>query len=223
MLGAALLAAFLVGAQDGQAQAQVIVSGGAPTERQALVSVTQHELSRLILPDSPVTVHIVSQSRINSIVRSNNARASRDSAGSPSMADDNNSDGDVDGIYDEAPEHGGMASITLATGEDVRDLDQTFIHEYGHHVWTEFLLDRERDDYCDIYDRQFAAKALVTSYASDSPEEAFAESFSYYLLHPKMLQDRDPASYRYIQQLVPRLRAACAAIHDETALAAQHS
>jgi len=177
------------------ARAQMTMSGGTAHERNVLANIVAHQLSGLVLTKCPVAVRIVPARQMASIAVS-------DGFTPPPAA--KTEDDEIDGLYVDKP-----ATITLASGVDCDDdFRETFVHEYGHHVWVHFLGVADRGYYLRIYYRQLAVRHLVTNYAAVSCEEGFAESFAYYVLQPETLLSRDPGSYRFMEKLAARLRAA---------------
>lgn len=180
----------------------VSVSGGTSAERQAIAGLLQKQLSGLIDPAQPISVKIVTPAEMRVLVDRNKDSASQSKSSDQANTNDD-TDGDVDGLYDDDP-----PTITLLSGDPPRDLALTFLHEYGHHLWAFQMNGNDRSAYNELYARQLAAGQLVTDYAKESPEEGFAEAVSYYLSQPDKLKRRDPASYRYVDLLMPRLHAA---------------
>ena len=60
-------------------------------------------------------------------------------------------------------------------GRDFNQSLNTFVHEWGHHVWYEDLDQVQRDYYCNL---NFVEN--VTEYAGESCKENFAETFQYW-------------------------------------------
>ncbi len=50
----------------------------------------------------------------------------------------------------------------------------------------------------------FGSPPFITDYASREPKEDFAESFSEYFLHPKLLQERTPGKFDAIKRFLAR-------------------
>lgn len=114
--------------------------------------------------------------------------------------DDVNQDASADGVYEEAED--GPPSIRLSDALNDRESGLVFAHEYGHFVWSNKLTRQQRRDYRHLWWRQSRAGHLVTEYADDSPEEGFAESFSYFLLRTDRLRRRDMESWRFLTRML---------------------
>jgi len=194
-----VLAALACLITSSSVRAQVPLVGGSAHERAMIGSVEQLDLAGLMLPRSSLLVRIVSPKQMAAIV-------SQGGVAPPSARADDEDD-EIDGLYDSPP-----PTITMVSGEDSdAEFELTFVHEYGHHVWLTFLGDWDRSQYGQIYARSLAAHQLVSEYATDSVEEGFAESFAYFIMEPRTLLKRDPASYLYMKSLAARIRLACAA------------
>jgi hypothetical protein len=113
-------------------------------------------------------------------------------------ADQDEGDDTIDGIYEDAP-----PTITLRTSRNLDNLSFTFAHEYGHYVWEDLMTRQQHRAYAKIYYKERAAHHLVTTYAATELDEGFAESFSFYVMAPPILQKRDPLSYQFLCALQP--------------------
>lgn len=76
----------------------------------------------------------------------------------------------------------------------------SFVHEYGHYVWNEVLTKRERDTFSRRWDNDAEIFDTYCHYSTDSPEEAFAESFSYFIRMPWVVRSKDPVTYKFLLQ-----------------------
>ncbi|CCW36001.1 Peptidase MA superfamily [Chthonomonas calidirosea] len=79
-----------------------------------------------------------------------------------------------------------------------------FAHEYGHFVWDQLLTSAERDAYKAVWQRQLRKHCLVSTYASTSVEEGFAEAFSAYVCARQKLDTCDVLSEKFLNKLVSR-------------------
>ena len=114
-------------------------------------------------------------------------------------SDNHNSDL-ADGEYVEDEDSDEPPTIRLADTLDEVNSSLVFAHEYGHFVWNDKLTRAQRRAYRHLWLRQMRAGHLVTNYASDSPEEGFAEAFSYFLQKPDQLKRKDMESWRFLNQ-----------------------
>jgi len=106
----------------------------------------------------------------------------------------------ADGEYVEDEDSAEPPTIRLADSLDDEHSGLIFAHEYGHFVWNNKLSRSQRRDYRNLWRRQRRAGHLVTDYASESPEEGFAEAFSYFLQKPDQLKRKDMESWRFLTQ-----------------------
>ncbi len=107
----------------------------------------------------------------------------------------------VDGCYENSGEADSTPTITLRESLRGEDAALVFAHEYGHFVWEQFVSRAERAQYIRLWRHQKRVGHLVTEYAGDSPEEGFAEAFSFFLRNPALLQRRDRVSSLFLQDL----------------------
>ena len=186
------------------------VHGGTPHERYEVKSLLRHQLHGLLIARRSMVIVIVPEQRMAPI-------AAEEGFIAPPSA--KASDDIIDGLYSDNP-----PTITLASGvDDDPDFRETFVHEYGHHLWVHFLKSRERERYIALYNRQLARGRLVTDYAKVSVEEGFAESFAYYIVQPKVLLHRDSTSYRFMEWMTRRIRIAGMEAEHHDLTRSQHS
>lgn len=108
----------------------------------------------------------------------------------------------VDGCYQGGiPREGSMAHITLRDTLRGENAGLVFTHEYGHYVWSEILTAPERARYRRIWREQLREGSLITSYAAESEEEGFAESFSYYIRKSATLRHTDYRSWQFLDNV----------------------
>ena len=113
---------------------------------------------------------------------------------------DNHNNAPADGEFIEDEDSDTPPTIRLADNLNDDDSSLVFAHEYGHYVWNDKLTREQRRSYRRLWWRQMHAGHLVTDYASDSPEEGFAEAFSYFLQKPDQLKHKDMESWRFLTQ-----------------------
>ncbi|HZT42367.1 MAG TPA: hypothetical protein VFA07_09255 [Chthonomonadaceae bacterium] len=114
---------------------------------------------------------------------------------------DNHTSDLADGVYIEDDDSDVPPTIRLADSLSDENSGLVFAHEYGHFIWNDKLTRSQRRDYRHLWWRQMHAGHLVTAYASDSPEEGFAEAFSYFLQKPDQLKRKDMESWRFLTQV----------------------
>ena len=108
-------------------------------------------------------------------------------------------DDEIDGVFVNHPPR-----ILLRIPNSGRLDFATFAHEYGHYVWFDLLTNDDRKRYKALYDRQKAARKLVTSYAAESVEEGFAEAFAAETTSPAALLRADPLSAKFLADWPPK-------------------
>ena len=113
---------------------------------------------------------------------------------------DDSDETDIDGCYQNA---GTKEPIRIFIRETLKgeEAELVFLHEYAHFVWDEFVTPDEQEIYSKIWREQKRAHRLVSEYAETSVEEGFAESLSYALRKPKLLNRRDSRSARFCERL----------------------
>jgi len=94
----------------------------------------------------------------------------------------------VDGLFQNT-----ASTITLRES-DASSLSATFAHEFGHYVWLNVLSKSQRVQFSRLYKKQQTSHTFVTSYAAVSPQEDFAEAFSFYCLQKPLLSSKDSGS-----------------------------
>ena len=108
----------------------------------------------------------------------------------------------VDGCYQKGgDDKGNVGTIRLCDCREEPQSAQVFLHEYGHFVWDEKLVKKQREDFKRLWRRQKTVGRLVTKYAGDNVEEGFAEVMAHFLRQPGVLRECDPASYAFIADL----------------------
>jgi hypothetical protein len=108
----------------------------------------------------------------------------------------------VDGCYqNDGSEENGAPIITLCDTLRGDQAGLVFTHEYAHFAWDEMLNDEQRARYTRLWRVQKRTHHLVTEYAEESEEEAFADSFAYFVRRPALLQKKDAASAQFLRDL----------------------
>ena len=94
----------------------------------------------------------------------------------------------VDGLFQNT-----TSTITLRESS-ATSFSATFAHEFGHYVWFNVLSKVQRNQFTRQYKNQQASHTFITFYAAVSPQEDFAEAFSFYCLQRPLLSSKDSES-----------------------------
>jgi hypothetical protein len=112
----------------------------------------------------------------------------------------------VDGCYylggDRIDADATILLLNTLQGDQARTV---FAHEYGHFVWDQLLTAAERDAYNAVWKRQLRRHCLVSTYASTSVEEGFAEAFAEYICARQKLDACDVLSEKFLNKLASRM------------------
>lgn len=175
----------------GTAHADLDIAGATAQQQAALGSVFEDRLPARFHTHRLIDVQILSRQAMLDYIHQ----------GEPAdqSADQDQGDDTIDGIYEDGP-----PTVTLRTTPDIDDLSFTFAHEYGHYVWQDLMTRAQHTAYAKIYYKERAAHHLVTGYAATELDEGFAESFSFYVMAPPILQKRDPLSFEFLCALQPK-------------------
>jgi hypothetical protein len=192
------------------ASAQFVIRGGTQEQRDNIAYTVTTALHGIVLPDRRISVSILSADQMNTLLNSGPSipHSTPDGPGSPS---DDSDQGVVDGVYDAQP-----PVISLIDNNPSTDMEMTFVHEYGHHIWCYFATRADQMAYERTYNRERANHQMISDYAATCKEEGFAEDFAYFLMDPADLQRVAPGSFAFMTQLTHRLRDSCStAISDD--------
>jgi len=168
------------------AASQVVISGPSTPVTAELNGWVSHHVAAKFRAKGLLKVNILNDSEMTAYLQ-------KSDGGDPSDQSSHADDGEIDGIFEDGPPR-----ITLLIPENTAPDFDTFAHEYGHYVWFELLTPEDRKRYEVIYQKQKAAKHLVTRYAETDTEEGFAEAFSAFTNESFLLRRRDPASYQFL-------------------------
>ncbi len=198
-LGCVVAASLILLSNCTSSRADLQIIGGSDSQQRSLQKTYEKNLASYVPRDTVIHVDLVGAEAMLDIVRSQPGNQGRSMQDEKSVDSSATSDDDIDGIYiDEDPQ-----TIALLKDGPSGNLQMTFAHEFGHLVWVHILTDKQRDQFCRIYGGEDKAD-LITEYAADSPEEGFAEAFSFYALKRSKLADKDPEEYRYLAQILPQ-------------------
>ena len=116
--------------------------------------------------------------------------------------------GTIDGYY----RSGGnnlQADGEIEVSSDLRGtkLSMVLAHEYGHFVWFERMTAAQRKAYREVWTKDKRSDQLVSTYATVSPREGFAEAFSWYIYRQRLLKQRDMRSWQFITHLASALKS----------------
>lgn len=97
--------------------------------------------------------------------------------------------GEATGFYRRVPNTGGLfaetrAVLMIAGGRPFRDMLQTTLHEFAHHVYQEEITATDRRSWEELWAKEYRRSTLPTPYASTNASEGFAESFACWVLGP---------------------------------------
>ena len=76
----------------------------------------------------------------------------------------------------------------------------THVHELGHQLESNVLIDADRARNKDLYDKAKKRDEASTSYALTSAKEYFAENCAFYIHAPRVLEEIDPEAYQFMQE-----------------------
>ena len=93
-----------------------------------------------------------------------------------------------------------IAHIEVYPHDDVGIMYDTVAHEIGHNA-EETLEPDLLDDWNDLYE-QSDLDEFVTPYASESAQEDFAETYSFYINDPPLVQATSPDKYDFMKDNV---------------------
>lgn len=116
--------------------------------------------------------------------------------------------GTIDGYY----RSGGnslQADGEIEVSSDLRGtkLSMVLAHEYGHFVWFERMTTAQRKAYREVWTKDKHRHQLVTTYATESAREGFAEAFSWYIYRNRQLKQGDLGSWQFITHLTSELKS----------------
>ncbi len=110
------------------------------------------------------------------------------------------------GYYDKIKNN---MTITMALNRSIDDIERTFYHELGHHVFNVIITEEEIDRW-----KNLEIKEYPSSYANTSLREDFAESFKFYVFNELEVEPQktymDDYVSKYIQDLKIKRGDKCA-------------